>query len=424
MSDELNQVIRSTLETSKLADGELAKVIVEVNYKEGNTDAVFNALTDMAKDEHTKELLQRDNTIDMPIVSQRHRNAAAVSASIHHTLYVIKLISEIRRALMYSLVCQLSELVDYRSSGWGRWILADRWKQFNEKKKSESERKEKERGAGGIYLVAGGETSNWRNGPPEKPVLCNACGLRWRTRQTLDGYIPKHANGEIQRSQLPSEMKPARDEQKLEVGVEVSGQDGSSACLEVEMNNVLTIGSAGSASDNCIQMEETNETDVSISGWDKMGNHNTQLHEMRKEIDALKGSMEGVASFVSKMGDIVDAKVVNAMAEIKQLIAAMAAGHGQQQNGPCDAQWNGHREAPIEVDKQNSRLEGKALHWHQTFMKNRLTKEWPTWRKDVNCLYSRFGTQLFDDSMGDFKDLRQVSSVQDYVDALMRLMSF
>lgn len=50
MSDELNQVIRSTLETSKLADGELAKVIVEVNYKEGNTDAVFNALTDMAKD--------------------------------------------------------------------------------------------------------------------------------------------------------------------------------------------------------------------------------------------------------------------------------------------------------------------------------------------------------------------------------------
>ncbi|KAF3623668.1 putative nuclease HARBI1-like isoform X1 [Capsicum annuum] len=390
-------------------------------------------------------------------------------------------ISEIRRALMYSLVCQLSELVDYRSSGWGRWILADRWKQFNEKKKSESERKEKERGAGGIYLVAGGGV--WSgNGPPEKPVLCNACGLRWRTRQTLDGYIPKHANGEIQRSQLPSEMKPARDEQKLEVGVEVSGQDGSSACLEVEMNNVLTIGSAGSASDNCIQMEETNgqlartstkstgylppltsnmyqvtlstkartngkktpsdcvsllgiepetswcssqlQTDVSISGWDKMGNHNTQLHEMRKEIDALKGSMEGVASFVSKMGDIVDAKVVNAMAEIKQLIAAMAAGHGQQQNGPCDAQWNGHREAPIEVDKQNSRLEGKALHWHQTFMKNRLTKEWPTWRKDVNCLYSRFGTQLFDDSMGDFKDLRQVSSVQDYVDALMRLMSF
>ncbi|KAF3645664.1 putative GATA transcription factor 26-like isoform X2, partial [Capsicum annuum] len=107
------------------------------------------------------------------------------------------------------------------------------------------------------------ETFNWRNGPHEKPMLCNACGLRWRTRQTLDGCVPKHANGEIQSSQLPSEIKPARDDQKLEVGVEVSGQHGSSACLEEEMNNISAIGSAGSASDNCIQMEETNET----SNW-------------------------------------------------------------------------------------------------------------------------------------------------------------
>ncbi|XP_075073886.1 protein unc-13 homolog [Nicotiana tabacum] len=41
--------------------------------------------------EHTKKLLQRDNTIYMPILSQRHRNAAAVSASILHKLYGIKL---------------------------------------------------------------------------------------------------------------------------------------------------------------------------------------------------------------------------------------------------------------------------------------------------------------------------------------------
>uniref|UniRef100_M1CFA5 GATA transcription factor n=1 Tax=Solanum tuberosum TaxID=4113 RepID=M1CFA5_SOLTU len=52
-------------------------------------------------------------------------------------------------------------------------------------------------------------------------------------------------------------MKPARDEKKLEVGVEVSGQDGSSACLE-EVNNISSLGSAGSSSDNCMQMEETN----------------------------------------------------------------------------------------------------------------------------------------------------------------------
>ncbi|KAK6805719.1 hypothetical protein RDI58_003504 [Solanum bulbocastanum] len=103
------------------------------------------------------------------------------------------------------------------------------------------------------------ETILWRNGPPEKPVLCNACGSRWRVRRTLDGYIPRHGNIEIESYQRPSDMKPARDEKKLEVGIEVSGQDGSSACLEEEMNNISSLGSAGSSSDNCMQMEETNE---------------------------------------------------------------------------------------------------------------------------------------------------------------------
>ncbi|CAN4107671.1 unnamed protein product [Withania somnifera] len=97
----------------------------------------------------------------------------------------------------------------------------------------------------------------WRYGPPEKPVLCNACGSRWRIRRTLDGYIPKHADREIQSCQLPSEMKPAHDDQKLEVGIEVSGQDGSSTCLEEEMNNISSC-LGGSSSDHCMQMEETN----------------------------------------------------------------------------------------------------------------------------------------------------------------------
>lgn len=36
-------------------------------------------------------------------------------------------------------------------------------------------------------------TPLWRNGPPEKPVLCNACGSRWRTKGTLANYTPLHA---------------------------------------------------------------------------------------------------------------------------------------------------------------------------------------------------------------------------------------
>ncbi|CAI9294303.1 unnamed protein product [Lactuca saligna] len=42
------------------------------------------------------------------------------------------------------------------------------------------------------------QTPLWRNGPPEKPVLCNACGSRWRTRGTLNDYIPKHAMRNVQ----------------------------------------------------------------------------------------------------------------------------------------------------------------------------------------------------------------------------------
>ncbi|KAL5714507.1 hypothetical protein ACHQM5_016456 [Ranunculus cassubicifolius] len=36
-------------------------------------------------------------------------------------------------------------------------------------------------------------TPLWRNGPHDKPVLCNACGSRWRTKGTLANYFPNHA---------------------------------------------------------------------------------------------------------------------------------------------------------------------------------------------------------------------------------------
>ncbi|XP_074264744.1 GATA transcription factor 27-like [Silene latifolia] len=36
-------------------------------------------------------------------------------------------------------------------------------------------------------------TPLWRNGPPDKPVLCNACGSRWRTKGSLVNYTPLHS---------------------------------------------------------------------------------------------------------------------------------------------------------------------------------------------------------------------------------------
>ncbi|KAL4556081.1 hypothetical protein LXL04_038721 [Taraxacum kok-saghyz] len=54
-----------------------------------------------------------------------------------------------------------------------------------------------------IHMVELGssDTPLWRNGPLEKPVLCNACGSRWRTRGTLADYNPKHAMKEVQGAQ-------------------------------------------------------------------------------------------------------------------------------------------------------------------------------------------------------------------------------
>lgn len=50
MNEELNQVVENILRSCKLTDAELAKVLVEINHKEGNMDVVYNVLTEMAKD--------------------------------------------------------------------------------------------------------------------------------------------------------------------------------------------------------------------------------------------------------------------------------------------------------------------------------------------------------------------------------------
>ncbi|KAF8117150.1 hypothetical protein N665_0012s0154 [Sinapis alba] len=49
---------------------------------------------------------------------------------------------------------------------------------------------------GPCYHCGVTSTPLWRNGPPEKPVLCNACGSRWRTKGSLVNYTPLHARAE------------------------------------------------------------------------------------------------------------------------------------------------------------------------------------------------------------------------------------
>ncbi|CAL5026699.1 unnamed protein product [Urochloa decumbens] len=52
-------------------------------------------------------------------------------------------------------------------------------------------------------------TPLWRNGPPDKPVLCNACGSRWRTKGSLVNYTPMHRKDDIDDDEpRVSKLKP------------------------------------------------------------------------------------------------------------------------------------------------------------------------------------------------------------------------
>ncbi|KAH1237640.1 GATA transcription factor 26 [Glycine max] len=45
-----------------------------------------------------------------------------------------------------------------------------------------------------FYFIWYTNTPLWPNGPADKPVLCNACGSRYKTRGHLDNYLPKNVH--------------------------------------------------------------------------------------------------------------------------------------------------------------------------------------------------------------------------------------
>jgi len=62
---------------------------------------------------------------------------------------------------------------------------------------------------------AGTGTPLWRNGPPDKPVLCNACGSRWRTKGSLANYTPMHRKDDIDDVEpRVSKLKPPTSKSK------------------------------------------------------------------------------------------------------------------------------------------------------------------------------------------------------------------
>ncbi|KAL0329017.1 UNVERIFIED_CONTAM: Retrovirus-related Pol polyprotein from transposon [Sesamum radiatum] len=145
----------------------------------------------------------------------------------------------------------------------------------------------------------------------------------------------------------------------------------------------------------------------------------TRLVELGKDVDALKDQVR-LSSERSEKN----------IYEIRTIIVALAVQHsmnaassvmedeGDSQNSQVD-----YTPSDAKVKLAAIHLEGRALHWHQVYMKSRLTKEVPNWEEYVRALYDRFGTQLHDDPMAALMNFKQVGTVQDYLDKFDELLN-
>nr|GLL28677.1 uncharacterized protein LOC109147282 isoform X1 [Ipomoea trifida] len=113
----------------------------------------------------------------------------------------------------------------------------------------------------------GRDTPLWRAGPEEKPVLCNACGSRWRLRGNLNGYVPKHgirdASGNIHK--LPSKMHAVEitSQQKLRAGEMPQGSDLRPTSPK---GGEFSISSSESSVPSPVNCMLTQGTEVCLSG--------------------------------------------------------------------------------------------------------------------------------------------------------------
>uniref|UniRef100_A0A1J3GK46 GATA transcription factor 26 n=1 Tax=Noccaea caerulescens TaxID=107243 RepID=A0A1J3GK46_NOCCA len=127
-------------------------------------------------------------------------------------------------------------------------------------------------------------TPLWRNGPPEKPVLCNACGSRWRTKGTLVNYTPLHARADGDESEdhhhlryqrmksisLSSKnketkmlkRKPVQESLSVKRPVLEFSYGLKKAVVEEDASNRSSSGSAVSNSESCAQFSSADGSDL------------------------------------------------------------------------------------------------------------------------------------------------------------------
>jgi len=68
----------------------------------------------------------------------------------------------------------------------------------------------------------------------------------------------------------------------------------------------------------------------------------------------------------------------------------------------------------MQVKIASIHLSGKALLWHQSFMKNRGLREWPLRGEYKAAITMRFGAKPYDDPLAELMKIRQMGSVEMY----------
>ncbi|KAG2573008.1 GATA transcription factor 26-like isoform X2 [Panicum virgatum] len=117
-------------------------------------------------------------------------------------------------------------------------------------------------------------TPLWRNGPPDKPVLCNACGSRWRTKGSLANYTPMHRKDDIDDDEpRVSKLKPPTSKLKSQKkkashiimeNVPFSGQNFRKMG-DADTSNRSSLGSAISYSESCAPYGDVDASEMSGS---------------------------------------------------------------------------------------------------------------------------------------------------------------
>ncbi|KHN09862.1 GATA transcription factor 26 [Glycine soja] len=144
---------------------------------------------------------------------------------------------------------------------------------------------------GPCYHCGVTSTPLWRNGPPEKPVLCNACGSRWRTKGTLANYTPLHARAEnidyedqkvsrVKSISLNKNTEVKLVKRKQNYGNAASGgfvpdySQGYRKVVDEDTSNRSSSGSAVSNSESCAQFGGPDASDLTGPAqsvvWDAM----------------------------------------------------------------------------------------------------------------------------------------------------------